>query len=343
MDYYSILGVDKSASQNEIKKAYHKLAIKHHPDKGGDPDEFKKITEAYETLSDPVKRQEYDNPAPSMDNIFDHFNHFSPFSHFKHQQQQEKDYISNISIRYTLEQAYTGSSAKINCNIKRSCPDCNGTGSANKQTTTCPSCEGRGMNVIRRGNTVIQTTCNRCRGNGFIISNPCKKCNGTKKIFTDASITVDIPMGVHDGEQRTFNTEYGPINIIYKEREHDKFKREGNNLICICDIQLSESLCGFTKIIDLFGKDSVCIQTKEIIKQDEIRCVKGKGIMDGDLIIKFNVIYPVNIDTEKIKNVLEYPEQPEITGIVYDLEKYEVHNQSNGHSEYYTEQQCTPM
>ena len=341
MNYYSILGVDKSATQNDIKKAYHKLAIKHHPDKGGNPDEFKKISEAYEILSDPVKRQQYDNPEPSVDSVFEHFTHF-PFSHFK---QQEKDYISNISINYTLDQAYTGSSAKINCNIKHSCTACNGTGSANKQNTICPECEGKGMTAIRRGNTIFQTTCHICKGQCNIITNPCKECHGTKKIFTETSINVDIPIGVHDGEQRIFNTEYGPINITYKEKNHPKFKRDNNNLICECDITLSESLCGFTKMIDILGKDNIYIQNNNIIKQNEMRCVKGKGILDGDLIIKFNIIYPVNIDVDKIKNVLEYPEQEEPTGIVYNLENYNVNTYNNHkhNSEYYTEQQCTPM
>lgn len=343
MDYYAILGVDKSASQNEIKKAYHKLAMKHHPDKGGDPEQFKKISEAYETLSDPSKRNEYDNPTSDF-NPFEHFSHFSPFSHFEHsfKTQQDNHPVNNITVQYSLDQAYSGGVVNTRCNISCKCEACNGTGSVTKESCVCNMCNGKGMTVVRKGNTIYQSTCRQCMGKGSIISDPCKQCNGVKNIVKNVDIKIDIPIGIQDRETRTFNTDYGIISVKYIEKSHPVFKREGNDLIYLCNIMLSESLCGFTKIINLFGKEHVNIECSEIIKQNDIRCVRGKGILTGDLIIKFNILYPEKIDIPKLKEVLGYPNQPEITGIISPLEKYNKQKQDN-YNEYHSEQQCSPM
>lgn len=332
-DYYTILGIDKSASQSEIKKAYHKLAIKHHPDKGGDPEKFKKISEAYETLSDPDKKAEYDNPNP--------LNGFNPFEgtpfgmHFVNKHKEHKNVIK---VQFTLEQAYKGATIKKLCRIKEKCSDCAGTGSVSKKVQTCKMCNGQGIQISQQGNSIFQRTCPGCSGLGSIITDPCKICNGSKYVAKEVTINIDIPIGINNGDVRSFNTLHGPLNVQYFQiEETSRFERDHNNIIYTCDITLAEALCGFARVIDLFNVEKVSFKCTEIIKPNDIKCVKGKGFNGGDFIIKFNVIFPVTVDKIKVKLALEYPLQPELTGVVSKLENYELYDEEP------QQQQCTHM
>lgn len=351
MDYYKILGVDKTASQEDIKKAYRKLAIKHHPDKGGDAETFKKISEAYDVLGDPVKREEYDNPVP-QGGIPDFFNHFgagfNPFEQFTggrggvNGQQKPKNMIN---IEYTLAEAYTGSKRTKRIKISDKCKHCNGTGNENGVSSVCTVCNGRGMTMSRMQNMITQTTCHKCRGSGSIVTNPCNVCNGSRIQSNIADIVIDIPLGVKNDSLMNINTKDGVVTAHYIEKPDYHFKRQGNNLLTSMSITLSEALCGFTKEIDILGVDKAVISHNTIVKPGSTLCIRGKGINSGDLIISFTIEFPLSVNKSKVKEILGYPEQFKVTDqFVHNL--YSVNmNDNNTDGEEYGEQQqqCVHM
>jgi DnaJ-class molecular chaperone len=186
MNYYETLGISKDATQEDIKKAYRKLAIQHHPDKGGDETKFKEVAEAYETLSDESKRQEYnyrmDNPnagrygGPSMDDIISQM--FG--GRFGQQQQQRMVPDKIIDIQIGVLESYNGINKQISYNKKNPCNSCSGKGG---ERTSCMTCSGQGVVMQRVGTglftQVVRTTCNSCSGKGFNIKNPCSHCSAS--------------------------------------------------------------------------------------------------------------------------------------------------------------------
>lgn len=254
-DYYKILEVNKTASQEEIKKAYRKLALKWHPDKNTAPeatDMFKKINEAYDTLSDPEKRNIYDqfgkdglnnhgmnfNPGNPFDIFERAFGGQSPFGMgmfpgmgmFQHHENQQVDIeiVENLS----LQEVFTGK--KVNREIIRSilCNECNGHGSIDGKNHTCKNCNGRKVvqQQIRMGNMISISTipCQSCKGSGCDNSSRCKKCNGEKVIKEKVNVTFNIPSGCIDGDVIIVD---GIGNIDVSAKNHGKL------LVKICLIR----------------------------------------------------------------------------------------------------------
>ena len=235
-DYYEILGVSKSASADEIKKAYRKKAIQYHPDKNpGDKEseeKFKEAAEAYEVLSDDQKRQRYDQyghagvggaagggfggGSMNMDDIFSHFGdifggHFGGFGGFGGNQRGggqrvRKGSDLRVKVKLTLAEVASGVEKKIKVKKQVACSHCNGTGGASgSSTTTCTTCNGQGR-VMRVQNTILgqmQTAaeCPTCGGDGKIIKDKCTHCNGEGVVREDEVITINIPAGVMEGMQ----------------------------------------------------------------------------------------------------------------------------------------------
>ena len=274
-DYYEILEVSKSASADEIKKAYRKKAIKFHPDKNpGDKkseENFKEAAEAYEVLSDPEKRQRYDQYGHAgvgsaagggfnggnmnMDDIFSHFGdifggHFGGFGGFGGQQQSRGQRVRRgsdlrVKVKLTLSEIAAGVEKKIKVKKYVSCSVCTGTGAAKgSASATCPTCNGQGR-VTRVQNTILgqmQTAaeCPTCGGDGKVIKEKCTHCNGEGIVREDEVITINIPAGVAEGMQLSVSGKgnaarrggvNGDLLVLVEEEAHPELIRDENDLI----------------------------------------------------------------------------------------------------------------
>lgn len=243
-DYYELLGVSKTASTEELKKAYRKLAMQHHPDRNQgnkeSEEKFKQINEAYEILSDPQKRKMYDQFGHAafsqgaggggyragqgdfnfsdifgdFEDIFDGFggifgNRRGGGGSSKNRAQKGRDILVEVGI--SLEEAFSGIKKIIKLNRREECPTCHGKGSEKDgDSSTCPKCNGRGETLISQGLFTIRQTCSRCGGTGVVIKNPCKKCNGSGSVVQEREIKVNIPAGIDSGTRLKISSEGEP-------------------------------------------------------------------------------------------------------------------------------------
>ncbi|MGB8317644.1 MAG: molecular chaperone DnaJ [Ignavibacteriaceae bacterium] len=242
-DYYEVLGVDRNATKDDLKKAYRKLAMQYHPDRNPDNKEaeekFKEAAEAYEILSDDDKKARYDRfghegvrgsgfGSQGFSDINDIFSHFSDIfggasifdDFFGGGQRRTRSRGARgvagsdlkVSLKLTLEEIAEGTTKKIKIKKQVKCDECNGTGAeAGTSTKTCPVCQGTGeIKTISRsvfGQFVNITTCNNCNGEGSVVDTPCKKCMGDGRILDDSFININVPAGVHEGSYMTMRDE----------------------------------------------------------------------------------------------------------------------------------------
>ena len=339
-NYYEILGIDKSASAEEIKKAFRKKAIDHHPDKGGDEDKFKEIAEAYEILSDPQKKSNYDTFGTvegqrsgfNMDDIFSQFNDiFGNFGGFGFNQQPQQRRGSDIRIQtnITLIETTFGVNKKLKYNRNVKCNTCNGVGG--NDSTTCRTCNGTGQRVIIQQTPIgrIQQvmSCNECGGEGKTIRNKCKDCNGNGVVNKEEIVDIKIPAGALDGIQMTLpgygnfskSNNPGDLFILIKEIPDEKFRREGVDLNCDEWISITDAVLGTNIKIDT-PLGSIKIDIPQGCESGKIIEIANKGIPiltangningHGNLKVKINVKIPKFITHEqrvifeKLKNVI---------------------------------------
>jgi len=312
-DFYEILGVPKNASEEEIKKAYRKLAMKHHPDRNqGDSaktaeEKFKEAKEAYEMLSDAQKRAAYDqyghagvDPnmrggpgegfgggfAEAFGDIFgDMFGQQRGRGAGGRQVYRGSDL--SYAMEITLEEAARGKDAQIRIPSWDTCDTCRGSGAKpGTQVKTCTTCHGSGSVQMRQGFFSVQQTCPHCHGSGKIIPEPCPSCQGQGRIKRQKTLEVKIPAGIDDGMRirSTGNgepgTNGGPPGDLYIEirlRKHDIFERDGDDLHCAVPISIvTASLGGEIEVPTLAGKAAIDIpEGTQTGKQFRLR---GKGI-----------------------------------------------------------------
>ena len=314
-DFYETLGVPKNASDDDIKKAYRKMAMKHHPDRNqGDSgkaseDKFKEVKEAYEMLSDPQKRAAYDqyghagvDPnmrggpgaegfnggfAEAFGDIFgDMFNQGGGRRGAAGRQVYRGSDLS-YAMEVTLEEAAKGKEAQIRIPAWENCDTCTGTGAKpGTSVKTCSTCNGAGTVQMRQGFFSVQQTCPHCRGSGKIIPEPCTACHGQGKVKKQKTLEVKIPSGIDDGMRirSTGNgepgTNGGPPGDLYIEirlKKHDIFERDGDDLHCQVPVSFTTAaLGGEIEVPTLEGKAAIDIpEGTQAGKQFRLR---GKGI-----------------------------------------------------------------
>jgi len=348
---YAVLGVPKDAEESEIRKAYKKLALKNHPDKGGDPDKFKEISAAAEILCDADKRKIYDEQGleglegsgggegQSANDIFSMFFGGEGRGGGRRGPQKGEDIVH--TIKASLEDMYNGKTVKLAISRNKPCPDCEGRGGKVGAEKTCSDCNGRGVKISLRqiGPGMVQqvqSSCSSCKGAGKSINekDKCKSCKGTK-VFKDRKVLeVNIEKGMSNGQKIKFSGEAdevpgtlpGDVVIVVQEKEHETFKRKGADLLMNIDIQLSEALCGFVKVITHLDERVLKFEIPQgqVIKQDALKIIQGEGMPQhgnifnkGNLFLHFNVKYPASLPVElvkTIKKVLPTPPGPTLTG-----------------------------
>ena len=315
-DYYETLGVAKNASDEDIKKAYRKLAMKHHPDRNqGDSakaaeEKFKEAKEAYEMLSDPQKRSAYDqfghagvDPnmrsgmgdnfgggfAEAFGDIFgDMFGQGRGRGAGGRQVYRGSDL--SYAMEITLEEAARGKEAQIRIPSWDNCATCHGSGAKpGTQAKNCSTCQGGGSVQIRQGFFSVQQTCPHCRGSGKIISDPCSACSGQGRVKKQKTLEVKIPAGIDDGMRirSSGNGEPGmnggPPGDLYIEiriSKHDIFERDGDDLHCTVPIgMVTAALGGEIEVPTLSGKVSINIpEGTQSGKQFRLRDKGIKGV-----------------------------------------------------------------
>ena len=345
--YYKILGVDKNASKDEIKKAYRNLVRTKHPDKGGSEEEFQNIQLAYDTLSDENKRKVYDEygeeglkegmTGEEPTDIFDLFTRGGK----KNVKRKTKSVLQAMEV--SLEDIFMGKEKYLEIKRYRICKKCKGNGSKDPNANTkCPGCNGKRVKLVvqRMGNTILQSqqTCPDCRGEGYIIKNEdkCPTCKGQKVNQESKTLKIMLDKGAPDGKRYTFEGEsdempgYDPGDVIIEIRikKHPVFERTGADLTMKADISLLEALTGFQLLINHLDGRHVLINSKkgEIIKPGVIKTVKecGMPFFDhptrfGNLYIKFNIHFPKSLKEDQKEALFEL--FPKITIPIKDIDK----------------------
>ncbi len=312
-DYYEVLGVSKNASQDEIKKAYRKLALKYHPDQNpGDKEaeeKFKEITEAYSVLSDEEKKSVYDRYGHDGMNNFqgggstdfsDIFSQFSDifgsgFENFfgggGNRRRGQRGSDVKITVKLTLEEIATGCEKKVKYKKLIECNECYGKGSTSYDgVKSCSTCNGTGEVRKRVGGgffqQIVVSSCTTCNGTGKIITDPCKKCKGDGRVKDDVFQTLNIPAGVADGMQLVqrgsggVGKDGGPngdLIIQIEEIPHEYFSREGDNLIYELAINIADAALGASvEVPTLDSKAKFKIEPGT--QSGKIVRLKGKGL-----------------------------------------------------------------
>ncbi len=333
-DYYEVLGIGRDASEDDIKKAYRRLAMKYHPDRNPDDaaaeEKFKEASEAYEVLSDAEKREAYDRfghagvdasaggmggfEGGSFSDIFsDVFGDiFGGGARGRGSVQRGSDLRYGLDL--SLEQAVAGDDVEIRVPVLSACEVCDGSGARpGTSASTCPDCGGAGQIRVAQGFFSLQQTCPRCRGAGRVIQDPCSNCGGSGREEKRKTLSVRIPAGVDTGDrirlagegEAGFNG--GPPGDLYVQvevREHPIFAREGKNLYCEVPISFVDAaLGGELEVPTLNGRVKLKIppetQTGKLFR------LRGKGVTPvrggsvGDLLCRVQVETPVRLSEEQ--------------------------------------------
>lgn len=343
-DYYEVLGVSRDAGDEEIKKAYRKLALKYHPDRNQGDNEaeelFKEAAEAYEVLRDSEKRQIYDRFGheglagrgfrgfSGFEDIFSNFGDiFEGFFGFGSQQGgRRRRPRQGRSLRYnlelTLEEAFSGKDADIVFDKQENCSTCDGSGiRPGSSAQTCSTCQGRGQVIRSQGFFQVSTTCPTCHGQGQTIIDPCVECRGDGHILVQRNVSVKIPPGVDNGSRLRLRGEGEPgengaapgdLFVVIQIKDHEFFIREEDALICEIPISMAQAALGDAVVIPVLGDESEHeLEIPQGTQPGDVIKVPGKGMPNlsahyrhGDLYVKIVVKVPKKL-TQDQRGLLE--------------------------------------
>ena len=315
-DYYEILGVNKKASDEEIKKAYRKLAMQYHPDRNPGNAEaekkFKEATEAYETLKDAQKRAGYDTYGHEASQQgfgggrggqgdfsgFDFNDIFSNFSDIFGEMggarpgKKKSSAVRGSDVRYnveiTLSEAFLGVTKNIAFTIPTQCGTCNGTGSEkNEKPAECSTCQGSGKVRMQQGFFIVERACGACHGSGQVIKNPCKTCRGEGRVNKEKKLAVKIPAGVDEGNKIRLSGEgeagsrggpAGDLYVFVSIKKHGFFNRDGDDIYCECPIKFTTAALGGSIEVPIIDESKAKLQIPEGTQTGQQFRLKGKGM-----------------------------------------------------------------
>ena len=334
-DYYEVLGVNRNATQDELKSSYRKLALKYHPDRNPGNKEaeekFKEASEAYEVLRDSQKRRIYDqfghqglegsgfSGFSGFEDIFSSFGSiFEDIFGFNTGQRSRTRAQRGSDLRYDLTldfmQAAFGTETRINVEKMEICPSCQGSScEPGTYPETCGSCRGSGQVSRSQGFFTVRTTCPQCRGNGQTISSPCKGCRGAGQVLANKTVSVKIPAGVDDGSRLRLTGEGaagvyggppGDLYVFIHVKAHDFFQRDNNDVICRVEISFIQAALGASISVPTLKSTKTLEIPKGTQPGDQFR-FRGEGIPSlrtgqrGDQIIQIVIKTPTNLNKKQ--------------------------------------------
>jgi len=349
-DYYQVLGVDKNASPEEIKRAYRRMAIKYHPDKNPGNKEaeakFKECAEAYEVLSDPDKRKQYDQYGHeglrgtgmhdfSRMNVEDIFSMFGFEDFFGsvfgggggggrrggRRGGPVRGYDLETGVELTLDEVAHGTEKTIEFTRQDRCPECSGSGAApGTQPSRCPLCGGNGQVAKGGGFFQMVSTCPQCQGTGQIVKNPCPTCRGSGRVPKKRAVTIKVPPGVHEGQgirvagEGEPGRDSGPNGDLYvyvRIRPHEFLERDGNDLIAVVPISFTQAALGAT--IDVPSLDGTRqLKVPPGTQYGSLFRIRGQGLPDvrtgrtGDELVQVTVETPTNLNDRQEELLREF-------------------------------------
>jgi molecular chaperone DnaJ len=334
-DYYEILGVAREASEQEVKSAYRKLALKYHPDRNPDDaqaeERFKEAAEAYGVIGDAQKRQRYDtyghaglsggggfDPTVFSDfsDILGEFFGFGDiFGRRRSGPRRGSDLRYNLELGF--EEAAFGTEATLQIPRVEGCRTCGGNGAApGSEPTTCTTCNGAGQVTFQQGFFQVARTCGRCRGTGRVIANRCKDCAGEGRTVVQHKRQIPIPGGVDTGSQLRIEGEGeagaaggppGDLYVVIRVQDHPFFEREGTSLSCEIPISLTQATLGATLEVPTLEGGTAKVRVPEGTQTGQAFRVRGQGVPNlggkgrGDLHVAVRVVVPTKLTAEQRK------------------------------------------
>ena len=347
-DYYEVLGVGRETDLDEVKRAYRRLAIQHHPDKNpGDAEaeeKFKEATEAYKVISDPEQRRIYDAYGhrglegagfTGFDGVDDIFQFSDIFSSVlgdlfgfgggrgrRGRPRPQKGQNMKTRVRLTFEEAFRGVDREIPVSRVEECVHCRGSGAETGGVATCPDCGGSGQLISSSGFMRVSVPCGRCGGQGRVITRPCDKCRGEGKVRIDRSVKASVPGGVDTGDTMPIAGEGGPgrnggpagdLFLVFEVEPHALFRREGSDMHLDLPVSFLQAALGAKVDVELL-EGSATVVIPEGTQPDHVTTIRGSGMPDpnsgrrGDLKVHVRVLIPRKLNRKQKKALKELDE-----------------------------------